>query len=73
LKNDRENKGLAYARAGIIQYLLINLNNNTIENYRQPNFEGYQNKETYHGGDILTLNAFSDIQIEISELLPEQS
>ncbi len=71
LKNDRETKGLAYARAGILQYILINLNGNSIENYRQPSYEGYQNRETYSGGEILYLNAFPEIQIKASDLLSE--
>ena len=69
LKNDRENKGLAYARAGILQYVLINLNNNTIENYRQPNYDGYQNRETLRGNEILHLNYFPEIEISVNELL----
>ena len=68
LKNDRENKGSAYARAGISQYLLVNVNNNTIENYRQPSQDGYQNKETLHGGEILRLHAFPEIEIKIDDL-----
>lgn len=71
LKNDRDNKGLAYARAGIVQYVLINLNNNTIENYRQPSCDGYQSRETYRDDDFLTLSNFPDVQIAVSDLLPE--
>jgi|SRR5215213_3699811 len=68
LKTDRENKGSAYARAGILQYLLVNVNNNTIENYRQPSHDAYQNKETLNGGEILRLNAFPEIKIKIKDL-----
>jgi Uma2 family endonuclease len=68
LKNDRDVKGLAYARAGIAQFVLVNLNNNTIENYRQPSYDGYQNRETLHSGEILPLNAFPEIEISVSDL-----
>lgn len=71
LKNDREVKGLAYARAGILQFILVNLNNNTIENYRQPSCDGYQNRETLYSGEVLSLNAFPEIQINVNDLLPE--
>jgi Uma2 family endonuclease len=68
IKNDRENKGSAYARAGISQYLLVNVNNNTVENYRQPSLDGYQNKETLHSSELLRLKAFPEIELKIDDL-----
>jgi Uma2 family endonuclease len=61
---DRHEKGAAYARAGISQYLLINVENNTIEDYRKPNDDGYGMKQTYGAGDKFSLLAFPEIAVE---------
>jgi Uma2 family endonuclease len=69
LSQDRETKSLAYARAGIAQYLLLNVNEQTIEDYREPNFDGYEFKKTYRIGDKFNLVAFPQIEINVSEML----
>jgi Uma2 family endonuclease len=66
---DRNHKALAYARAGIIQYLLVNVNNQTIEDYRQPGADGYGSKQTYHEGDAFNLEAFPEAEVRVDELL----
>lgn len=68
LGRDRITKNLAYAKAGIRQYIVFNVQNNSLEDYRQPAADGYQSKQTYRKGDSLNLAAFPEIEIKIDEL-----
>jgi hypothetical protein len=65
---DREAKANAYSRNGIQQYLLLNLQNETLEDYREPSEDGYQFKRTLRKGDICSLVEFSDIEINVDDL-----
>ena len=69
LAYDREAKARAYSRNNIRQYLLLNLQNETIEDYREPNADGYQFKRTLRKGDIFNLVAFPEIEINFDDLL----
>jgi hypothetical protein len=66
---DRE-KSKSYARNGIRQYLILNLNTNEIEDYREAAEDGYRFKRTYTSLESFNLVAFPDIEIKISDLLP---
>jgi Uma2 family endonuclease len=59
-----------YARAGIPQYLILNLNADEIEDYRDPDENGYRSKQTYRAGQSFNLVAFPDITVAVAELLP---
>ena len=65
---DREAKARAYSRNGIQQYLLLNLKNETIEDFREPSEDGYQFKRTLRKGDSFNLVAFPEIEIKIDDL-----
>ncbi len=73
LGRDRFAKGLGYAKAGIQQYLVFNVRDETIEDYRQPGADGFQSKQTYRSGEAFNLVVFPEIEIEIEvkNLLPE--
>jgi Uma2 family endonuclease len=68
LGRDRVTKNLAYSKAGIRQYLVLNLQNETIEDFREPGEDGYQFKRTLRKGDTLSLAAFPEIEINIEDL-----
>ena len=68
LGRDRVTKSLAYAKAEIQQYLVLNLQNETIEEYREPSEDGYQFKRTLRKGDSLNLVAFPEVEIKIDDL-----
>lgn len=70
LAYDRNRKGLSYAKAGIIQYLILNVNDMEIEDYREPSADGYRRKQTYKAGESFNLVAFSNITVKGSDLLP---
>lgn len=66
---DRNDKGLAYPNAGITQYLIVNVENNTIEDYRKPTDDGYQSKQTYGIGEKFSLVAFPAVEIAVEDFL----
>lgn len=70
LAYDRQSKGPSYAGAGIVQYLILNLNEMEIEDYREPRADEYRSKRTYAMGQSFDLVAFPGITVEVSDLLP---
>lgn len=65
---DRQ-KAQKYAENGIAQYLILNLNTNEIEEYREPDTEGYRFKKTYTKDESFNLVAFPDVSVKVSDLL----
>jgi hypothetical protein len=55
LSYDRNTKGEAYARAGIRQYLVLNVPEKTVEDYREPGADGFQSKQTHRAGQEFNL------------------
>jgi len=66
-------KAFNYARAGIVQYLLFNLNTDEIEDYREPSADGYRFKKTHDADASFNLVAFPEVEIKVADLLPPQS
>lgn len=69
LGRDRFAKGSAYAKAGIRQYLVLNVQDQMIEDYRQPSAGGYGSKQTYRRGESLDLVAFPGTKINVDDLI----
>ena len=67
---DRNTKGAAYARAGIRQYIVLNVQEKTLEDYREPNTDGFQSKQTYRAGQNFNLVAFPEVFLKVSDFLP---
>lgn len=72
LDYDREEKLPAYGRAGVSEVWIINLRDQTIEVYREPNFTGYGSKTILRVSDEVFLQAFPDIAVDVEELLKKQ-
>ncbi len=68
LGRDRFAKGSAYAKASIRQYLVFNVQDETIEDYREPDTDGYQFKKAYRRGEAFNLVAFPEIEIKVDDL-----
>lgn len=66
---DRHEKAAAYSRNGIEQYLIVNLENNTVEDYRKPDDDGYQSKQTYEIGEKISLLAFPELEMTVEDFL----
>jgi Uma2 family endonuclease len=69
LETDKENKLPAYGRAGIPEVWIVNLNELTVEIYREPNFTGYTSKTILRPGDKAAPHAFPDVSVDVAELL----
>jgi Uma2 family endonuclease len=69
LELDREEKLPAYGRAGIPEVWIVNLNDETIEVYREPHFTGYGSKQVLQAGDQASPAAFPDVLVDVAELL----
>lgn len=68
LGRDRFAKGLTYAKAGIRQYFVLNVQDQTVEDYQNPNEDGYGSKQTYRSGETFNLVAFPEIEIKVDDL-----
>ena len=69
LNYDRERKQRLYAMFGILEYWIINLNDESMEVYRQPVEESYQQKFTLYSGEILHLPQLENITINTAAIL----
>ena len=69
LDYDREEKIPAYARAGIAEVWIVNLNNASVEVYRDPHFTGYGSKTVLAAGDQVAPQAYPDAVVNVAELL----
>ncbi len=72
LNYDRNAKGDASARAGIRQYLVLNVREKTLEDYREPGADGFQSKQTYRSGQSFNLVAFPEITLQVADFLPAE-
>jgi len=69
LEYDREEKLPAYGRAGIAEVWIVNLQDATIEVYREPHFTGYGSKTLFRAGAQAKPLAFPDVVVDVAELL----
>ena len=64
---DRNAKKIIYAQAGIRQYLIVNVQDKTVEDYREPGADGFQSKQTYSTGNSFDLVAFPEISLSVDD------
>ena len=69
LDYDRKEMLPAYGRVGIPEVWILNLNDRTIEVYREPHFTGYGSVQTLRPGDAAVPLAFADAAADVTELL----
>ncbi len=69
LARDREEKLPAYGRAGIPEVWIVNLVEETIEVYREPNLTGYGSRQVLSHRDTARVAAFPEVAVDIGELL----
>ena len=66
---DRRVKLPLYARAGVAEVWLVNVNTRRIEDYRQPSPTGYEESRVVEGDGQLPIQAFPDGTFTVRELL----
>lgn len=66
---DRGKKLQIYARAGIPEFWIVNLQDSTVEVYRDPHFIGYESKTILRTGEKASPAAFPAAMVDVGELL----
>jgi Uma2 family endonuclease len=69
LRHDRTTKGLLYARAGIPEYWIVDLNGERIEVYREPAADGYRAIHLYGRGESLSPAFAPELVIQVDDIL----
>jgi len=70
LLRDRQVKQRIYAQAGIAEYWIVNLIDDTVEVYREPQGEQFRNSQVLIAGQQIMPLAQSSLPINVSDLLP---
>lgn len=68
IKYDREVKTILYAKAGIPELWIANLEARVFEVYRQPTETGYQQVQIYEKGEIINLLMLPDVAIAVDDI-----
>jgi Uma2 family endonuclease len=69
LEYDRGPKLSMYSRANIREVWIVDLNELTIEVYREPSYSGYKSKTILSAGDYARPSAFPDVAVDVGDLL----
>ena len=70
LRYDREEKLRAYAATGIREFWLLNLQDDILEIYRQPEGPAYREQLTIPADGTASPLAFPDVTIALADILP---
>ena len=73
LEYDQEIKKNLYAKAGIAEFWLINLIDNTIERYSEPANGRYFQMSIFDYGNTTQSTVIENLQVEVSEIIRENS
>jgi Uma2 family endonuclease len=65
---DRRTKAPLYARHGIPEYWLLDLNRHTLTRYLDPTPDGYATTRVYRRGEALSPLAFPDLTLAVDEV-----
>jgi Uma2 family endonuclease len=69
IEYDRETKKIIYAAAGIEEFWLVNLKNNTIESYSQPKNGNYRLARILESGETIEATGVENLKLQIDEIL----
>ena len=70
LAYDRERKLAAYAKAGVREYWIVNLQQDVVEVFRQPADGKYHVEITFTVGQTLNPLAFEDVAVLAADIIP---
>ena len=70
LAADQELKLPAYGQAGVAEVWIVNLVEERLEVYREPNITGYVSKQSLSAGDQAAPLAFPDALVNVAALFP---
>ena len=66
---DRRTKGPLYARFGIPDYWLVDLNRDLVTVYRDPTPDGYASSRVFRRGESMSPLAFPDLTVAVDDIL----
>jgi Uma2 family endonuclease len=69
VEKDRRVKLPLYARAGIVETWLVDLNTDGVEVYRRPSPAGYRDSRVVRRGEPLAVQMFPDVTLTVADLL----
>lgn len=72
VKSDRDTKALLYAKAGIVEYWVVNARKEVVHVYQNPNEEGYDTQITVGCGDTVAPLAQSEATLCVAELFAKE-
>ena len=70
LERDRKQKALAYAKAQILDYWILDVNTQRVYIFREPGTEAYQQEIILDEDATLSLLAFPEIEVQLDQLFP---
>jgi Uma2 family endonuclease len=68
VRYDRNAKYSIYARAGVPEYWIVNVDVMTVEVYTQPSPTGFASKQTLRDGDVLRPILLPGVEIAVADL-----
>jgi Uma2 family endonuclease len=70
IEDDRDVKGPLYAENRIVEYWIVNLDEDCLEVYRSPRANGtYRKKQILHRGDTVQIGALPGVRFAVADLL----
>ncbi len=69
IKYDREVKIPLYAQEGVVEVWLVDINEECVEVFREPVNGIYKKVQKFSKGEILMIQAFDDVNIDVDEIL----
>jgi len=69
LRYDRNRKLPKYAESGVPEVWIVNLKNQTIEQYRNPAAGEYLHCHVYQRGEQISVKAFPEVEFTVEELI----
>ena len=70
LRKDQKIKAGLYARAGIPEYWIVNVQDRSVEMYREPRDGQYATVESRGPGDVLSPIELGGVKVAVSDFLP---
>jgi len=68
LKYDREVKLPLYAKAGIAEVWIVNIDEQVFEVYSSPNQDRYEQVKIYGKGEVVSMSMFENMAIAVNEI-----
>lgn len=70
LRYDREDKGPAYARRNVREYWILNLEENVLEVFRNPEHGAYRDVRILKAEETVAPEGFPDLVLRVGDFLP---